>query len=356
MEQNEITLNHSTNYNSINDSFRHGHHGGHAYWHKYPHLYYYLHRCPHKAPTYWHPFSYEYGSHMNDGMIQERYYEPQYHSYYLPYYEPPNNNIRLVINSDNTKKLSKHFRKTTDLTNFKGTKVINLNGLANLNISGSSQFSENSLISIKQSLGNAMPIIVVDLRQESHGFINGIAVSWSGNRNKANKGLTKEEVLFDENARLQSILLNKPISIGDKTLIPKKVEDEEELVQSYGMSYMRIPVTDKERPTNNMVDYFIKFVNSLPPNTWLHFHCKGGVGRTATFMVMYDMMKNAKNVSLQDIMNRQVLLGGKNLLRDEPHLMYRLKKQRAKLIKRFYRYCVENNDNFKTTWSQWIRT
>ncbi|WP_406543685.1 hypothetical protein [Clostridium ljungdahlii] len=72
-------------------------------------------------------------------------------------------------------------------------------------------------------------------------------------------------------------------------------------------------------------------------------------------MVMYDIMKNAKNVSLQNIMDRQVLLGGKNLLRDELYLMNR-SKQRAKLIERFYIYCVENDDNFKTTWSQWIRT
>lgn len=343
MEQNKIISSNSTNYNLLEDSFKHNHYGWYAYLYKYFHFCYYLHRCPYKVPAYWHPFFYKYGLHMNDEMIQERYYELQ------------NNNMHLVINSNNTKKLSKHFRKSTDLTNFKGNKIINLNGLANLNISGSSQFSENSLILIKQSLGDAMPIIIVDLRQESHGFINGIAISWSGNRNKANKGLTKEEVLFDENMRLQSILLNKPLSIGNKLLIPKKVEDEEKLVQSYGMSYMRIPVTDKEKPTNDMIDYFIKFVRSLPKNTWLHFHCKGGVGRTGTFMVMYDMMKNAKNVSLQNIMNRQVLLGGKDLLRDELYLMNR-SKQRAKLIERFYIYCVENDDNFKTTWSQWIRT
>ncbi len=308
MKQNEITLNHSTNYNSIEDSFRYGHHGGH----------------------------------MNDGMIQEHYYEHQ------------NNNLRLVINSDNAKKLPRHFRKTTDLTNLKDNKFINLKGLANLNASASGQFSENGLILIKQSIGNAMPIIIVDLRQESHGFINGVAISWVDNHNKANKGLTKEAVVYDEITRLQGILLKKPIYIGDKTLIPKEIENEKNLVQGYGMSYMRIPVTDKEIPNNDMVDYFIKFVNSLLTNTWLHFHCKAGVGRTTTFIVMYDMMRNAKNVSLQDIMDRQVLIGGKNLLRDEQLPMNR-SEQRAKLIKRFYRYCVENNDNFKTTWSQWIR-
>lgn len=321
MKQNEITLNNSTNYNTIEDNFIHGHHD----WYSYRH-----------------PFLYENCYHINDEMIQE------------PYYKPRSNKLHLVINSDNAKKLPDNFRKTIDLANFKDNKVINLNGLANLNASASSQFSENGLAFVKQSIGHAMPIIIVDLRQESHGFINGVAISWVDNHNKANKGLTKEAVLTDENTRLQGILLNKPIYIGDITLIPEKLENEKSLVHSYDMSYMRIPVTDNEIPNNDMVDYFIKFVNSLLPSTWLHFHCKAGVGRTTTFIVMYDMMKNAKNVSLKDIMNRQVLLGGKNLLRDEQLLMNR-SEQRAKLIKRFYRYCVENNDNFKTTWSQWIR-
>lgn len=342
MKQNEIALDHFTNYDSIEDCFRYDHHLWYSYCHKCPYPYYLLYYCPYKAPTYRHPSLYEYGWHMNDGMIQE------------PYYEPRNNNLRLSINADNVKRLPRHFRKTTDLSNLKDYRFINLNGLANLNASASGQFSENGLILAKQSIGNAMPIIIVDLRQESHGFINGVAISWVDGHNKANKGLTKEEVLYDENTRLQSILLNKPIYIGDKTLIPKKIENEKKLVQSHSMSYKRIPVTDKEIPNNDMVDYFIKFVNSLLPNTWLHFHCKAGVGRTTTFIVMYDMMKNAKNVSLQDIMHRQVLLGGKNLLREEQLPMNRSEK-RAKLIKRFYRYCVENNDNFKTTWSQWIR-
>lgn len=324
MKQNEIALSHSTNYNSLEDSFRHDYHSCYAYWH---------------------PFLREYGCNRGNGMMQEIYYESR------------NDNLRLTINYDNAKKLPKRFRKTTDLTNLKDNKVINLSGLANLNISGSSQFSENGLILMKQSIGNAMPIIIVDLRQESHGFINGLAISWTDNHNKANKGLTKEAVICDENTRLQSILLNKPLYIGNKTLIPKKVENQKSLVERYGMSHMGIPVTDKEIPDNDMVDYFIKFVNSLFPYTWLHFHCKAGIGRTTTFMVMYDMMKNAKNVSLQDIMYRQVLLGGKNLLRDEQLLISRLgrKAKRAKLIKMFYRYCVENNDNFKTTWSQWIK-
>ena len=34
------------------------------------------------------------------------------------------------------------------------------------------------------------------------------------------------------------------------------------------------------------------------------------VGRTTTFMIMYDIIKNGNNVSLNDIIGRQVLLSG----------------------------------------------
>lgn len=338
MKHNETTLNHSTNYNSVEDSFRHGHH----HWDANCHNCAYQYCCPYKASGYRNSSFYEYGLYRNDEMMQELDCESD-------------NPIRLIINSDNKKKLPSHFRKTTNLINLKDCDFMDLKGLDNLNISGSAQFSENGLKLTKQTLGRTMPIIIVDLRQESHGFINGAAVCWADDHNKANRGLSKEEVLSDENTKLKSILLNKPISIDEKTLIPKKIESEEKLVKSQGMSYVRIPVTDKGLPDNDTIDYFINFVNSLSPNTWLHFHCKSGKGRTTTFMVMYDMMKNAKNVSLQDIVHRQFFIGGRNLLRAEQLIRDRA-EQRSKLLNGFYKYCVENNDNFKTTWSQWIKT
>ena len=48
----------------------------------------------------------------------------------------------------------------------------------------SGQFSEAQLIELKAQL--KAPIIIVDLRQESHGFVNGYPVSWYGPKNQAN--------------------------------------------------------------------------------------------------------------------------------------------------------------------------
>ena len=136
----------------------------------------------------------------------------------------------------------------------------------------------------------------MDLRQESHGFINGFPVSWADLKNNANIGLTKEQVLLDENNKLKSIKLNIPITFynhANITIVPTKVQNENQLVNSKSLSYNRITVSDGEIPTDDMVDYFVELVKSQPENSWLHFHCKEGIGRTTTFMIMYDMIKNS---------------------------------------------------------------
>lgn len=263
-----------------------------------------------------------------------------------------NKESHLKIDSKKKAKMPKRFRKTTDNIE---KKDVNLKGLTSLNASGSAQFTGNNIKMMKEQIGN-VPIAVVDLRQESHGFINNLAVSWVGeDNNKANKGLSRDEVLKDESKKLKDIELNEEIDIDGKDIIPTKVQSEKELVEENGMSYIRIPVTDNERPSDEMVDYFIKEVKKMPKNTWYHFHCKAGIGRTTTFMTMYDMMKNSKDVSLDDIMERQVLLGGKNLFKPS-YKPGSFSGERSEFIKKFYKYTKENKDDFNTTWSQWLKT
>lgn len=260
--------------------------------------------------------------------------------------------INPIIDSSNTEQLPKNFRMCNSY--IKDDAVEDLSGLSDLNISGSGQFSENSLDMIKNKIGSNS-IIIVDLKQEDHGFINGTPISWVNKKNTSNKGLTKEQILDNENNKLSGIENNKEISIQNQKLIPTKVQNENELVENKGMSYIRIPVTDKEKPSDDMVDYFVQFVQSLPQNTWVHFHCEEGLGRTTTFMTMYDIMKNAKKVNLEDIMNRQVLIGGQDLLDDKINTSTNA-EERAEFIKKFYEYSLENNNNFKITWSQWLKT
>lgn len=251
------------------------------------------------------------------------------------------NSVNLVLDSQNYYDMPAHFRKSTDILNLQGNSELNLNGLNTLNISGSQQFSEFNLPLIIDSIGNSLPIIVIDLRQEAHGFINGAPVSWANARNDANIGLTKDEVLLDEYNKLSSIELNVPITYYNHkniTVVPKKVEDEEYLVNCKSLSYIRIPVTDGKIPTDDMVDYFVQLVKLQPKNTWLHFHCKQGIGRTTTFMIMYDMMKNSNEVTADDIIKRQLLLANF----DESHIKSFNNNERINFLQSFYKYCKEN--------------
>lgn len=261
--------------------------------------------------------------------------------------------VNLVVESLNYNNiLPKNFRKTSDLTIIKDNKNLKLNGLDKLNISGSQQFSGNNLPILIKAIGTSLPITVMDLRQESHGFINEFAVSWADARNNANVGLTKEQVLLDEANKLKSIKLNVPITFYNhpkQTIVPTKVQDEKELTQSKSLSYNRITVRDGGIPTDDMVDYFIESIKAQPQNSWLHFHCKQGIGRTSTFMIMYDMIKNHKEVSEEDIIERQLALANY----DENTLKSFHNNERMSFLKSFYDYCKTNGDSFNIKWSEW---
>ncbi|MBW9155470.1 phytase [Clostridium tagluense] len=254
------------------------------------------------------------------------------------------NNTNLASDSQNYNDMPKHFRKSSDLINTQSNKELNLSGLNALNISGSQQFSKFNLPLIIGSIGDSLPITVIDLRQESHGFINGTPVSWANARNDANIGLTMGQVLLDEYIKLSSIKLGVPITYYNHpniTIVPREVEDEDYLVNSKSLSYIRIPVTDGKVPSDDMVDYFVALVKIQPKNTWLHFHCKQGIGRTTTFMIMYDMLKNSHQVAADDIINRQLLLANF----DESHIKSFNNNERINFLQNFYKYCKESSDD-----------
>lgn len=250
--------------------------------------------------------------------------------------------------------LPKNFRKTSDSKALNDNNNLNIKGLDNLNISGSQQFSKYNLPLLINAIGTSLPITVVDLRQESHGFINGISVSWVGLKNNANKRLTREQVLEDEANKLKNIKLNVPIAFynhPERIIVPTKVQDENELVKSKSFFYNRITVKDGGRPSDDMVDFFIEFIKTQEQNSWLHFHCKAGIGRATIFMIMYDMIKNCKEVSSAEIINRQLALANFN----DRKIKSFHRKKRIDFLNKFYDYCKMNGDSFGVKWSEWKR-
>jgi len=263
------------------------------------------------------------------------------------------NKINIVLESSrHNKVVPKRLRKTTSLSTIENREDLNLEGLNTLNISGSQQFTPNNIELLITGIDTDLPITVVDLREESHGFVNGSAISFTNDRNNPNEGLSREEVLLDEKTRLSELKLGEQLTFFNKpflTLEVDKVKTEEELTKEYGLNYVRITVTDKTMPKDEMVDYFIEFANSLEEENWLHFHCKHGVGRTSTFMIMFDVMKNHKISKLEDIINRQLAMYPFK----EDTIDNYLSPGTVKFLNNFYNYVKENSDDYKVKWSEY---
>ena len=243
-------------------------------------------------------------------------------------------------------------------------------GLDSLHISASAQFSQAEWKQLWPVLRQKAtgPVYIVDLRQESHGFFNGIAVSWSGERNWANVGKSRQQVLQDEQQRLseargqrfQVVIDHKKKRNECIPLAVNAAMSEKELVEQSGARYFRLTDTDHAWPAAENIDRFIDFVKKLPADAWLHFHCRAGKGRTTSYMVMYDMMRNPQ-VPCEDIISRQFLLGGAYLafeLQNPKPGQWRAAyyREKAMKIRKFYQYVQENRQsNYKVTWSNWLK-
>lgn len=237
---------------------------------------------------------------------------------------------------------------------------MNVQGLYELRISGSGQFSELPFTALINTLQIAPEkLIIIDLRQESHGFVNGKSVSWTnGDFNRANLTKTKAEIESDEYSRLSLAAQSKQILLDPLTkatkLVVSNVKTEKEIVENMGSIYVRLPVTDHCGPSNEVIDQFIEVVKNLKSDQWVHIHCRAGKGRTTTFLALFDMMKNAREVSLQDVLARQIAIGGSDLFHlDKPDIeKTQAAKERLEFIEKFYLYCQQVPD-FSISWSEW---
>lgn len=272
----------------------------------------------------------------------------------------------LVFDVHNSQEMPERFRSTNDALS---TKNLNLAGLQELRAAGSAQFSEMGL----QSALNRIPsrsVIIVDLRRESHGYLNGDAVSWYGPQNAANLHKTSGEIAKSEARLLGRLQQSKVRSVAEiikktkdafikkvnrKLVVVRSVMSEKQLAESLGMSYQRFYVDDHHAPRDEDVNRYVAFLKTLPPETWLYFHCRGGRGRTSAFMAMYDMIKNAKILTFDEIVDRQTALGGTNLSELPPadSYKYQFAYDRLSFLKHFYQYARSNNDDFATSWTEW---
>ncbi len=244
-------------------------------------------------------------------------------------------------------------------------------GVDSLNISGSAAFSENQFQQLADEIrvlaGNRQ-VWVIDCRLESHALLNGISVSWYGDHNWGNQGLTLPEAEVEEFSRF-SALPGSVITVytaadnapeNPRELHVERWMTERELAESEGFHYLRLACNDHSWPEEEAVDAFLAFVDELDrtvglENVWLHFHCQAGKSRTGIFMAMYDMIRNPE-VSFEDIMLRHAMTGSSYFpyVNEESELaaVYAL---RAHRIRQVYDYLHrDRNDEDGMAWSEWV--
>lgn len=275
----------------------------------------------------------------------------------------------LVLDFPSASVIPENLRTTLDAYKTSAVNTPPRVGLDTLRTSAARQFSDLDLV---ETLGRLPGSVhVIDLRQEPHGFINGMPVSWYSPQNQAYAHLSPEtiqylEVLWlsqigsQDSVELHSIIdkidgqITRTATQNHKIL---RVETEKNLVERLGLQYHRLFVTDHVHPDSHCIDQYLELLAGLPEESWLHFHCRSGLGRTSTFMVLHDIIHNSGVAKLEDIIERQALLGSKNMFQisQAPDKMWRhgLGESRREFIKDFYSYMNHPNGHGRVSWTEW---
>lgn len=185
-------------------------------------------------------------------------------------------------------------------------------------------------------------IIIVDGISEYHGYINNIPATYLG-YNKLDPDLRYP---------LRRLLFTGTTQAKREVVIPEK-----DVAQQFGFGYINIEIDSKISTPDKAVDEFVAFIDALPENKWLHFHCRHGKGRTSMMLIMYDIMKNAPAVALADIVKRQHLLGSEDLFDTTVWKMgnYTCEtlERRKEFIKQFYAFISQRKAGGIQHWSEW---
>jgi len=261
-----------------------------------------------------------------------------------------------------------YFRTTADLSSL--PEEMEKGGLSDLKLAGCERISSVQQVNIiREALGSG-PLTVLDLREEPHAVINGLPVTFRGPLDWAHPGLGKAEQSAREQALFKDLEQKDAVTLVDAAYVkgtkadPQTtklkglhIQTEEQIVNSAGATYRRVPVTDHNRPSPEATDQLVDVMrHCLQANEAIVVHCLGGRGRTTTAMTMMDMLKNAQHYSAQTIIDRMAKLGYDYNMTDVDRgagPKRPLLKDRLEFLHAFHDYAANNPGGLPLNWRQW---
>jgi hypothetical protein len=203
-----------------------------------------------------------------------------------------------------------------------------LKGLRELRIMGGGQPSEKQLRNIIER--SEYPVIVLDFRQEPHGHIGGVPITWF-RPYVSDRDLGTDEMISLEDDFIEFLKSATSVRVDSvnwtggqdyELLSSEFIENDTvltnaDMVERNGARYMRfyVPVV----PNDRQIAKFEALAEEVSEqDVTLYFQCWDGTGRSSEFMVMYDILRNGHEVSLESIADRHAAMGGINVLELPP--------------------------------------
>lgn len=232
--------------------------------------------------------------------------------------------------------------------------VINRNGLTELNASGSALINYNDFA--KNVGNNYKNLYMISLMFEDTYYYKGRCLRWYG------YGYTPQTLGQKNHERKHRAFTRAVVRLiyGIPPSDPGNIElvTEKQLIKKLGIQFYEPLRNYPDWLTNHSyIDDLIKIFEKIPREARVYFHCIHGRGRTTTFMVFYDIFRNGKKISLEDITTRHHCLGRENLLDvsvwKKGSWSQEALKMRRDLVTRFYDYVTSPEGYPHCTWAEW---
>lgn len=236
---------------------------------------------------------------------------------------------------------------------------INPQGLAELKAygSGTIYFPDfRKYLSEKTKSGEIKKLFVVNLLSDEIYYYKDRCLRWYGLHYKKNR---LGEFLFTHkpyktiHTKFIRLIYGTP-PVHDIS----QLQTERQIIQELGGHYYD-PFKNKKNwlGNSNFIEGMIQFFESIPKDAHLYIHCVHGRGRTTTFLVFYDIFKNAKTVPLKDITDRHYCLGREDVLNTELWAKGTWTQSalnaRKELVTRFYNFMADPKGYGYQSWPEW---